>query len=566
MRYLLLKHALKNAWEHKGEAKVKPVMNKAIGEKPELKKDMGELGKKANEVVEEVNQMTREQQERKLLEIDPEALEEEEEEDEHKLPELQGKTSKIKMRFAPYPSGPLHLGHCRQAIPNHEYTKEKYDGEFYLVIDDTIGSEEKQIDPKAYEMIKEDIEWLGLKTDEVYLKSERMEKYYEWAEKIIDTGKAYVCNCTAKELRKNREEGEECNHRSRSVEKNHEEFKKMLEGKYEEGEAVLRIKTDMQHKDPAFRDRVLLRISEREHPRVGKKYRVWPMLEFSWAVDDHLLGMTHILRGKDLAMETKMEKYIWDCLDIDYSNVEFIHTGRMNLEKVKISSSGSAEKIKKGEYTGWEDPRTWSIRSLRKRGIKPEAIKKFILSQGISESSSTVPLNKLYAENREIIDSEARRFYFVPEPKKVRVENIPEMEVEVPMHPEKEMGRKKYKFKEGERIFYLPEEDLEKKEKGDKVRLKGAFTIQVNGKNDSYTEAEFVTAEMEEDITDILQWATENYLPVEVTLTSGETERGYGEEKLEKVKKGEVIQFERYGFVKINEKTEEEIKASYAHK
>jgi len=564
MKYLILKHALKNAWEHDGEAQVKSVMNKVIGEKPELKEDMGKLGKKTNEVIQEVNQMTRKQQERKLLEINPKALEEDKNKEDEGLPELPGDTSKVITRFAPFPSGPLHLGHCKQAIPNYEYV-EKYGGKFYLVIDDTIGSTNKEIDPEAYEMIKEDMEWLNIEPNEVILKSNRIEKYYEWAEKIIETGKAYVCKCSVEKLRKNREKGKECEHRSNTVEENREEFQRMLDKKYGEGEAVLRLKTNMKHKDPAFRDRVLLRISEREHPKVGKKYTVWPMLEFSWAVDDYLLGMTHIIRGKDLMMETKMEKYIWDCLDLDYSEKEFIHTGRMNLKEVKISSSEAAKKIKEGEYKGWDDPRTWSVKSLKKRGITSEAIKKFIISQGISESSSTIPLNRLYAENRKIIDPEARRFYYVSDPVKIKVKNIPKIDVEVNLHPEKNMGKKKYRLEE-EETFYLPREDMNNKEEGDKLRLKGAFSIEVTEKNDGYIESEFSSVDLKEDVTDIIQWVTGDYKLVEVTHDNGEVERGYGEKHLEKVEKEEIIQFERYGFVKINEKDEKKIKVSYAHK
>lgn len=562
MKYLLLKHALKNAYEHGGEAKTSPVMNKAIGEKPELKEDMGKLGRKASEVVEEVNQMTEKEQERKLIEIYPEALEEKEEEE--GLPELPGDTSNVVMRFAPYPSGPLHLGHAKQAVPNHEYAKEKYDGKFYLVIDDTIGSEEKNPDLESYEMIKEDMKWLGLDYDEVYRKSDRLEKYYEWAEKLINADKAYMCNCKAKRFREHKENQEECPHRSRSIEENREEYEKMLNGEYKEGEAVLRIKTDMQHKDPAFRDRVILRISEREHPQTGSEYRVWPMLDFSWAVDDYLLGMTHILRGKDLMMETKMEKYIWDCLGIDHSNIHFIHTGLINIQGINLSSSEARKSIKNGKYSGWEDPRTWSLISLKERGIKPEAIRRFILSTGANETNSTIPIKNLYSENRKLIDSETRRFFFVPDPVELRVKNIPEIEVDIPMHPENDLGRKRYRF-EGDEVFYLPRKDLEDKKPGDRVRLKGCFSVEVTEKHEGYTESEFNATELKEDITDIVQWATGENKPVSVTLVNAEEEEGYGEKHLEKAEEEEMIQFERYGFVKIK-KNNGEVKANFAHK
>lgn len=561
MKQLILKQALKNAYNHEGEAQVKPVLNKVLGEKPELKKDMSKLGKKTSEVVKKVNNMSVEQQEKKLMKIYPEALEEKEEE--QGLPELPGKTDKVVMRFAPYPSGPLHLGHAKQAIPNYYYSKEKYDGKFLLVIDDTIGSKAKRIDPKAYDMIKEDMKWMKLDYDEVHLKSDRMEKYYEWAEKVIDKEKAYVCKCPVDKLRNFRKEKRECIHRKQSKEKVKEEFNKMLKGEYSEGEAVLRIKTDMKHKDPAFRDRVILRISEQKHPKTGKKYHVWPLLDFSWAVDDYLLGMTHILRGKDLLMETKMEKYIWDVLGIDYSHVEFIHTGIVNIEGIGLSSSEARRKIESGEYKGWKDPRTWSIQSLKARGITPEAIKKFILSTGVSKSSSTVPIDNLYSENRKTIDSKTRRFYFVPEPKKLIVKGIDEVNIEVPMHPNGNMGEKKYSFSE-EETFYISGKDWERFEEGDKVRLKGAITVEVTSKNDQFIESKFLGTDIKADSGNIVQWVTENHVPVSVTLVQGDVQKGYGEKHLKKVEEEETIQFERYGFVKISEKGEE-IKTTYSH-
>src|SRR3989304_413678 len=165
--------------------------------------------------------------------------------------------------------------------------------------------------------------------------------------------------------------GIECSHRNQSVIENLKKWNGMLSGKYREGGAVLRLKTDMKYPNPAFRDRVLLRVVGREHPRVGKKYRVWPMLEFSWKPDDHLLGITHILRGKDLAMEDMMEEFIWSKLGI--KKPEFIHYGMLSIKEAKLSKTGTRIAIEKGEYSGWDDPRTWSLQSLRKRGIRPDA-------------------------------------------------------------------------------------------------------------------------------------------------------------------------------------------------
>jgi len=230
-----------------------------------------------------------------------------------------------------------------------------------------------------------------------------LEIYYKYAEEIIKKDKAYVCSCKPEVLRENRAKGKDCSCRKQSVEQNLKLWKEMF--KVKEGSMTLRIKTSMQDKDPAFRDRVIFRISEREHPRIKKKYRIWPLLDFSWAVDDYLLGMTHVLRGKDLMIETKMEEYIFDIFK--WKKPEFIHTGLLQIEGIKLSKSKGQKEIKEGKYSGWDDPRTWSLQSLERRGIQPEAIRKFIISQGLTKSETTIPIDILYSINKDLIKNKS---------------------------------------------------------------------------------------------------------------------------------------------------------------
>jgi hypothetical protein len=198
----------------------------------------------------------------------------------------------------------------------------------------------------------------------------------------------------------------------------------MFKPEVHEGEAVLRIKTDMHHPNPAFRDRVLFRIADREHPRVGKKYRVWPTLEMTWAIDDHLLGITHVMRGNDLMIESDMEKYIWDLFK--WKHPILIHTGLVRLEGVgaKLSKSKAQKEVTSGQFSGWDDPRTWSVQSLARRGIRQEAIREFVKRIGLNKQDIIVPVESLYAINRQIIDSETPRYSFVENPVKL---NIPEL-------------------------------------------------------------------------------------------------------------------------------------------
>src|SRR3989344_7828656 len=317
----ILLASLENAIKHDGKANVNAVLGIVLSKSPELKKNIKELQKNVSDVVSNINNMTLEEQKLQFKNLGGEITEKKEEE--RKLPELKNVKGKIIMRLAPYPSGPLHIGNSRPYIINDEYVK-MYKGKLLLVIDDTIGSEEKQIIKEAYDLIPDGLRWLNIDFDEkIIYKSDRLDIYYKYAKDLIKKEYAYVCKCSSVILRENRANGLECKCRINSVKNNLAGWEEMFEAK--EGTMTLRIKTSMQHQNPAFRDRVIFRISDRVHPRVKTKYRIWPLLDFSWAVDDYLLGITHILRGKELMIESEMEKYIWEIFR--WPQKEIIHTG-----------------------------------------------------------------------------------------------------------------------------------------------------------------------------------------------------------------------------------------------
>ncbi|HKZ45664.1 MAG TPA: glutamate--tRNA ligase, partial [archaeon] len=457
--------------------------------------------------------------------------------------------------LAPYPSGPLHIGNARMAVLNDEYVK-KYKGKLFLVIDDTIGSEEKFIIPEGYDLIAEGLKWLGVRWDDKFTKSDRMQMFYDAAENLIKKNLAYACECDAETLRKNRMEGIECSHRNQSVIENLKKWNGMLSGKYREGGAVLRLKTDMKYPNPAFRDRVLLRVVGREHPRVGKKYRVWPMLEFSWSVDDHLLGITHILRGKDLAMEDMMEEFIWSKLGI--KKPEFIHYGMLSIKEAKLSKTGTRIAIEKGEYSGWDDPRTWSLQSLRKRGIRPDAIRNFIIGMGLSLADVTVAAEILYAENRKIIDPTANRYFAVFDPVEVSIENPPKTNsAKAPLHPDfPKKGKRTIPV--NTKKIYIEREDFEKF-KGKEVRLMDLFNVSISGKS------EFTSKEMKVE-TPKIQWASEPNIKIKVMMPDGKIIEALAEPEIKNVKEDEMIQLVRIGFCRCDKNDGGGIVLCFAHK
>jgi glutamyl-tRNA synthetase len=485
-------------------------------------------------------------------------------EEEKELPELANadKYDKIVMRLAPYPSGALHIGNARMIVLNDEYIK-KHNGVLILFYDDTIGSPKslrdspkaKYVLPEAYDLIKEGLDWLGVEISKIYYKSDRLEIFYEYCEKLIKDNIAYVCFCPANEFRdKYKNQKKNCPHRDQTIKTNIEEWKNMLNGKYRETEAVVRLKTGMDQKDPALRDQIIMRISEAEHPRVGNKYILWPMLEFSWAIDDYLIGVTHILRGSDLIKEDFIEDFIWD--HFNWKKAEFLHYGRLNFPDMKLSKTQARNNIQKGVYDGWDDPRTWSLQSLAKRGIKPEALKQTLLDLGMSLSGISFSVNWLYAKNQNIIDEISDRYFFVEDPVIIEIVKVPFQEyiaepLLLPSNPKKGKRIINVFVKNNTLKLYIALLDAKNLKKEQILRLKDLINIKIIGldlKNNKI-KAEFHSLELNRAYS-IIQWVPEEeYVKISILKPDGSISKGYGEINLLKIPLNKTIQFERYGFV-----------------
>ncbi|MFQ5552826.1 MAG: glutamate--tRNA ligase [Thermoplasmata archaeon] len=551
IRDLARKFALQNAVLHGGQAQPKAVVGKVLAAEPNLRSRAQEVARAVSEVVEEVNGLDPAEQRVLLENLAPELLERRHEARPIELPALPGVSDGVVMRLAPYPSGPLHIGNARMVLLNDEYVN-RYGGRLLLVHDDTIGSEEKLPLAEAYGQVEEGLRWLGVEVQEVLYKSDRLPLFYDWGRRLLELGGAYVCLCTAAELRANREAGKACEHRATGKAENLERWEAMLRSDLAPGEAVVRLKTDMQHPNPAFRDRVLFRISDRSHPRVGTRYRVWPLLEFSWAVDDHLLGVTHVLRGKDLMMEDWMEERIWDYFDVDGPG--FVHYGLLRLNEAELSKSHQQQLIRAGELAGVDDPRTWSLQSLERRGIQAEALRRFIKGFGLSLTDIEVPAETLYTENRRLIDPVANRYFFVPDPVKVRIEGLPQLRKARPaLHPD--FPDRGTRALAGAEEVYLAAADIEAHRETE-VRLKDWCNVRLDD------GARFLSWKVR-DIPKI-QWLPTG-LPATVLMPDASTVEGLAEEAVGDLEAGTLLQFERFGFVRV-EKTGPPVRAVYAHR
>ena len=545
--------ALENALAHAGSAQPGPILARLLATDPELRARAAEVNLLVREALQSLAPLSREAQELELAGLGgPEpARRAADRTGAAELPPLPGgEMGKVVLRLAPFPSGALHLGNSRMLFINDAYRR-RYQGKLFLVYDDTPGSEQKRVDLEVFDLIRRDLEHAEIPVDATYYKSDRVPRFYPWARRVIEADAAYVCTCPAARLRENRAAGIACEHRAQDRDRTLEEWERMLAGAFGEGEAVLRLRTDPADPDPAFRDRVLFRVSDVDHPRVGHKYRVWPLLEFSWAVDDIELGLTHVVRGKDLVIEDKMEQFIWNLLGI--TGPKFLHWGLLRVREAKLSKSKSYAEVKSGAYDGWADPRTWSLASLERRGIRLEAVRRFTLSFGLSLSDIEVPAETLYAENRQLLDGTTMRRAFVPDPVRVHVEGYPPelQHVTLPNHPER--------TELGERIvvagpeFYLPRAEL-LRHAGGEIRLKDLLNVALPPEiPDRPLGAVPVTfTSRENKRLPRIQWVgAEGSATVDVLTPEGTHTLGRGEAALRIGEPGTTYQFERYGFVRI---------------
>ncbi len=543
LRELILKYALQNALLHNGKANYKAVMGKIMAENPSLRNRARDLIPEVKRIVEEVNSLSQDEQRRKLMEIAPELLERKKKEEKKELEDLPNVQGEVRMRLAPSPSGPMHLGQSRMAILNDEYVK-RYGGKLFLRIEDTNPH---NILPEAYDMIPEDLEWLGVKVHEIVIQSERFPLYYDYARKLLEMGKAYITTVPADEWRRLKNEGKPTWDRDLPVEEQLERWEKMLAGDYDEGEAVYVVKTDLQHPNPAIRDWAAFRIiKDAEHPRIGNKYIVYPLMNFSVAVDDHELQLTHVLRGKDHLNNTYRQEYLYQYFG--WKKPVYIHYGWVTMKDTILKTSVIKEGIRKGIYSGWDDPRLGTLRALAKRGIQPEAIRRYWIEVGLKSVDIEFSWDNLYAYNREIIDAKARRYFFVWNPRKVRIRGVEKLKARAPYHPSEDIGYREYEMEEPIEIFVVSDE-WDSFEDGEMIRLKDLCNVVKRGEVGEYAGNDLSVIKKG---VKIIHWTPANSVEMNVWMPSGERMDGLAE-PLIRESINSIVQFERFGFAKIYE-------------
>jgi len=574
VREVIQKIALLNAIRYGGKAQPKPVLGKLLGEQPHLRTRVEEVTSIIDEVVQEINKLSLEKQRRMVEEKWPEFLMIEKAEEERVLPPLPNveKYERVVTRFSPNPDFVLHLGSARAIILSYEYAK-MYKGLFYLRFEDTDPKMKK---PKLefYDSIREDLTWLGCKWDAEFIQSDRLSIYYEHAEKILRSGHAYVCTCKRKDFQEKVRIRQPCPCRDLTLKENLLRWNRMLNGTYGEGDAVVRIKTGLDHPNPAVRDWPALRIIDTEkypHPRVGSKYRVWPLYNFACGVDDHLMGITHIIRGKEHLTNQARQEYMYQHFGWKYP--EAIHYGRLKITGASLSKSVILQGLKDGLFSHWDDPRLATLATLRRRGITPEAIQRLIIDVGPKTADVVLSWENLYAYNRKIVDPTANRYFFVNNPRTLTVKKVPQIfSVQVPMHPDHpERGFRSFKIKpdKGEASFLVSSDDTNILKAGNKLRFMGLFNFKVEkvGKNsiqavfhsESYEEAKKLGAPL-------IHWIpVDTGVSCEVVMPDASVAVGFAEEACRGLRLNEIVQFERFGFVRVD-KVNKKLTVYFCHR
>ena len=566
MKQIILPYVLANAASFNGKANPKVVLGMVLKNHSELKQDIATLNKEIDAAIKEVESLSLLQIQIKLKELAPQGIttQKVEEKVEGPLKPLpNAKKDNVLVRIAPSPSGPLHIGHAYGVSLNYEYAK-MYHGKLFLRIEDTNA---ENIYPLAYELIERDAQWLtntGLA--QVIVQSDRLGLYYDYAEQLVQKCHAYVCTCDGDQWREMKAKGEACPCRSLPTSEQLLRYAKLF-NEYAEGEAVLRLKTDIQHKNPAMRDFGIMRIVEHVHPKTKKEQRVWPLMVYSVAVDDHEMGITHVLNGKDHTDNAAKERIIMDCFG--WKHPEYKHWGRINFEGYDLSTTKTKLAIEQGHYKGWDDIRLPFLPALRKRGFRPEAFRRFAIEIGLSLNDKTVSIEEfwknIYAFNKEIVEPESNRYFFIDNPVRTKIEKFAGKQITIDLHPDfPKRGKRVFTIKQE---VFLAKSDLEKINDNYLHRLMDCCNIQKSNNQFYYVSDSYEEYKDHPQKGLIIHWLpAEETIDAEVWMDDGSIVHGKAERALLYRKVGEVVQLERRYFACIQEIKDEKIVLWYLHK
>ena len=546
------KIALQNAVEHDGKTKDKVVLSKSLGTIPELKNNVKEVIPEIASIVSQVNGMSIEEQKTEIQNNFPEILDVKENVKKERvgLPPLEGaEQGKVVTRFTPAPNGYPHIGHAKAAIISEEYAK-MYGGKLVLRYDDT-NPEDTRLEYWA--AIKVGLDWLGIEFDEIKNTSDDIGLLYDKCVEMIKKNYAYVCTCKRDTISKNRKEMVSCECSMGDVKQNEERWERMFK-KYKPGEAVVRFRGDMESKNTVMRDPVLFRINDARHAQLAEEHRVWPSYDIAVAVEDSTDGITHALRSKEYELRNELYHAILDALDMRHPKM--LEFSRLEFKGMPVSKRILRPLIDEGKVSSYDDPRLPTLAALERRGITPEAIRKFTLSLSLTKADTLAPFDSLEAFNRKIVDENSIRLFMVKDPKTLTIRNLPNSTVELPNHPSNKMGTRKVTVEDS---VFLSSDDVKSLKIGDQLRLMGLGNVKITSVNSEIT-GEFTGDERDVNFMK-LQWVSQkNAHELKILIPQRLfVDDKFNEESLEEIhvyvephylelRNGEEIQFVRFGY------------------
>lgn len=546
------KIALQNAVEHNGKTKDKVVLSKSLGTIPELKNNVKEVIPEIASIVSQVNGMSIEEQKTEIQNNFPEIFDVKENVKEERvgLPPLEGaEQGKVVTRFSPAPNGYPHIGHAKAAIISEEYAK-MYGGKLVLRYDDT-NPEDTRLEYWA--AIKVGLDWLGIEFDEIKNTSDDIGLLYDKCIEMIKKNYAYVCTCKRDTISKNRKEMVSCECSMGDVKQNEERWERMFK-KYKPGEAIVRFRGDMESKNTVMRDPVLFRINDARHAQLAEEHRVWPSYDIAVAVEDSTDGITHALRSKEYELRNELYHAILDALDMRHPKM--LEFSRLEFKGMPVSKRILRPLIDEGKVSSYDDPRLPTLAALERRGITPEAIRKFTLSLSLTKADTLAPFDSLEAFNRKIVDENSIRLFMVKDPTTLTIRNLPNSTVELPNHPSNKMGTRKVMVEDS---VFLSSDDVKSLKIGDQLRLMGLGNVKITYINSEIT-GEFTGDERNVNFMK-LQWVSQkNAHELKILIPQRLfVDDKFNEESLEKInvyvephylelKNGEEIQFVRFGY------------------
>jgi glutamyl-tRNA synthetase len=555
--------ALKNSIEHEGKAQHEVVIAKLVGSRPELRSQIKSLISEIKATVQQINALSLADQKLLFEEFAPGKVTPKKHVEEHHLPPLEGAVhGKVVTRFPPEPNGYPHIGHAKAAIIDEEYAR-MYDGTMILRFDDTNPLKEKL---EYYNAITEGLKWLQIKPDITKNTSDDIQLLHNYGRKLIELEGAYVCTCSQEIIRDLRSKGIACECRrdpSTAMGRN----EKFFHGSYEQNEAIVRFKGYMGDQNTAMRDPTLFRIIDFDHPRLKKRVRVWPTYDFAAPIEDSIDGVTHALRTKEYELRNALYFAILDRLGL--RKPYLIEFSRLEFEGIPVSKRKIGPLIENGIIKSWDDPRLPTLAALKRRGFVPEALRKFVLSLGLTLAETKPPFESLEALNRKIIDPTSLRLFFVKNPVAIHVTDGPEMEVVLKNHPtESRLGTRKLKVYNR---LYISGDDARNLKVGDEIRLIELYNIKVTNidwKDDAHS---LITTEVGGDeirqSMPKVQWIANNdivdykvMIPKELYISeeeyntnSLEIAQGFAESFVSRLGRGTQVQLVRFGFCRIDD-------------